>query len=201
MATDSQTPVPDAAALGNAVGHAVDEAQALLARYAESLSTTPAVFDPMGVFASFQLLGLKLVGNPLPLWQAQVDAARQGLAAWQRIVERSFGLEREAPARSAPDKRFRDPEWHANPLFEFIRATYRIYADTLMRLALDTDGLDEKTTKKIEFYTRQFVDAMAPTNFALTNPEVLRATVESGGANLLEGLRNFLADIDPATGQ
>ena len=54
---------------------------------------------------------------------------------------------------------------------------------------------------KVAFYTRQFVDAMAPTNFALTNPEVLRATLESGGANLVEGLRNFLADIDPVTGQ
>jgi len=201
MAGEPRTPVPDVTALGDAVGQAVDEAQLLLERYAESLTATPTVFDPMGVFASFQLLGLKLLSDPMPLWQAQVDAARQGLAAWQRVVERSFGLERETPAEGAPDKRFRDPEWRANPLFEFIRATYRIYADTLLRLALDADGIDDKTTKRIEFYTRQFIDAMAPTNFALTNPEVLRVTVESGGTNLLDGLRNFLADIDPATGQ
>ncbi len=201
MANDPSPSVPDAAALGDAVEHAVDQARVLLERYAESLTAAPSVFDPMGVFASFQMLGLKLMSDPLPLWQAQIDATRKGLAAWQHAIERSFGLERETPAASAADKRFRDPEWQANPLFEFIRATYRIYADTLMRLALDVDGLDDKTAKKIEFYTRQFVDAMAPTNFAVTNPEVLRATVESGGANLLEGLRNFLGDIDPVTGQ
>lgn len=201
MSAEPLHPGLDVAALGDAVSRAVDDARTLLDGYAESLGSTPSVFDPMGVFASFQMLGLKLMGDPLPLWRAQVDAARQGLAAWQRVVERSFGLERETSAEGMQDRRFRDPEWHANPLFEFIRATYRIYADTLLRLALDVDGLDDKTAKKVEFYTRQFVDAMAPTNFAVTNPEVLRATVETGGANLIEGLRNFLADIDPATGQ
>jgi polyhydroxyalkanoate synthase len=173
----------------------------MLERYLESLSDGPSVFDPMGIFASFQMLGLKLLGDPMPLWRAHLEAARQGMAAWQHAVERTFGVARETGADGAGDRRFRDPEWQANPLFEFIRSTYQIYADALLKLALDADGLDDKTAKKVEFYTRQFIDAMAPTNFALTNPEVLRATVESGGANLVDGLRHFLEDIDPATGQ
>ncbi len=193
--------MPDMAAVGSAVARAADESRVMLERYLESLSEGPSVFDPMGIFTSFQMLGLKLLGDPMPLWRAHLEAARQGMAAWQHAVERTFGVARETGADGAGDRRFRDPEWQANPLFEFIRSTYQIYADALLKLALDADGLDDKTAKKVEFYTRQFIDAMAPTNFALTNPEVLRATVESGGANLVDGLRHFLEDIDPATGQ
>lgn len=193
--------VPDMAAVGSAVGRAAEESRVMLERYLESLNDGPSVFDPMGIFASFQMLGLKLLGDPMPLWRAHLEATRQGMAAWQHAVERTFGVARETGTDGAGDRRFRDPEWQANPLFEFIRSTYQIYADALLKLALDADGLDDKTAKKVEFYTRQFIDAMAPTNFALTNPEVLRATVESGGANLVDGLRHFLEDIDPVTGQ
>ncbi len=63
------------------------------------------------------------------------------------------------------------------------------------------EGLDDKTAKKVDFYTRRFVDAMAPSNFVVTNPEVLRATVESGGENLLKGLNNLLNDLDRGHGQ
>src|SRR5262249_52762566 len=66
----------------------------------------------------------------------------------------------------------------------------------MQSLVRDVEGLDEKTAKKVDFYTRQFVDAMAPSNFAVTNPEVLRATMESGGENLLKGLSNLLEDLE-----
>ena len=63
------------------------------------------------------------------------------------------------------------------------------------------DGLDDKTAKKVDFYTRQFVDAMAPSNFLLTNPEVLKATLESGGENLVKGLENLLKDLERGKGR
>jgi polyhydroxyalkanoate synthase len=65
----------------------------------------------------------------------------------------------------------------------------------------DVEGLDDKTAKKVDFYTRQFVDAMAPSNFAMTNPEVLKRTIESGGENLLKGLSNLLDDLDRGKGK
>ena len=65
----------------------------------------------------------------------------------------------------------------------------------------DVEGLDDKTAQKVDFYTRQFVDAMAPSNFVLTNPEVLRATIESRGENLLKGLENLLDDLERGKGQ
>src|SRR5262249_9676210 len=63
------------------------------------------------------------------------------------------------------------------------------------------DGRDKKTAKKVDFYTRQFVDALAPSNFVLTNPEVLRKTLESGGENLVKGLENLLDDLERGKGQ
>jgi len=188
-----------AAGLAAMVERATAEAQSMLAEYAKLMPAVPQV-DALGISSSFQALAMRLMGDPTQLWALQLQVAQQGLAAWQRMIERSMGIERALPEAPAVDRRFRDPEWSANPVFEFIKATYQIYANALLKLALDTDDLDEKTMHKVAFYTRQFVDAMAPTNFALTNPEVIRATLESGGTNLVEGLRNFLEDIDPATG-
>ena len=65
----------------------------------------------------------------------------------------------------------------------------------------DVDGLDEKTSRKVDFYTKQFADAMAPSNFLMTNPEVLRATIESGGENLVKGLENLLSDLERGHGE
>ena len=65
----------------------------------------------------------------------------------------------------------------------------------------DVEGLDDHTAKKVDFYTRQFIDAMAPSNFVATNPEVLRATVESGGENLIKGLNNLLEDLERGKGK
>src|SRR3546814_6809753 len=65
----------------------------------------------------------------------------------------------------------------------------------------DVEGLDDKTAQKVDFYTRQFVDAMAPSNFVMTNPEVLRATLESGGENLVKGLNNLLDDLERGKGR
>src|SRR5690606_25499348 len=65
----------------------------------------------------------------------------------------------------------------------------------------DVEGLDDKTAQKVDFYTRQFVDAMAPSNFVMTNPEVLRATLASGGENLVKGLNNLLSDLESGKGR
>src|ERR1700739_5154829 len=88
----------------------------------------------------------------------------------------------------AGDRRFRDKAWSDNTLFDFIKQSYLLSARWLQSTVKGVEGLDDKTARKVDFYTRQFVDAMAPSNFVLTNPEVLRATIESGGENLVKGL-------------
>src|SRR3546814_4526609 len=77
------------------------------------------------------------------------------------------------------DRRFKHPEWDENELFDFVKQSYLLTARWMQSTVKDVEGLDDKTAQKVDFYTRQFVDAMAPSNFVMTNPEVLRATLRS----------------------
>ncbi len=94
------------------------------------------------------------------------------------------------------DVRFRDPAWQEHPYFDLLKQNYLLAAQGVVRAFHDINGLDEHTRQKVEFFTRQFVDALAPTNFAATNPEVLRATLESKGENLVRGLQNLCRDSE-----
>src|SRR5260370_9799200 len=102
---------------------------------------------------------------------------------------------------AAEDRRFRDQAWSDNSLFDFIKQSYLLTARCIQGAVKDVEGLDERTARKVDFYTRQFVDAIAPSNFVMTNPEVLRATLESRGENLLNGLKNLLDDLERGKGR
>jgi polyhydroxyalkanoate synthase len=99
------------------------------------------------------------------------------------------------------DARFKDQEWSDNFLFDYIKQSYLIAARHTQHAVADVQGLPEESQKKIAFFTRQYVDALAPSNFAATNPQVLRETLASGGQNLVKGLNNLLADIEKGEGQ
>src|SRR5439155_25785886 len=86
-------------------------------------------------------------------------------------------------------------------LFDCIKQSYLPAARTVQGAVKNVEGLDEKTARKVDFYTRQYVDALAPSNFAMTNPEVLRATIDTRGENLLNGLRNLLDDLERGKGR
>jgi polyhydroxyalkanoate synthase len=137
----------------------------------------------------------KLLQSQLNLWQAHMDL-------WQSATRRMLGEDTPPAATPAPDdRRFKDAAWQENQLFDFIKQSYLLTARWLQQTVRNVDGLDDKTSKKVDFYTRQFVDAMAPSNFVLTNPEVLRTTVESGGENLLKGLEHLLEDLERGKGK
>ena len=97
------------------------------------------------------------------------------------------------------DRRFAAPEWRENPIFDTIRTDYLQISDQLLGTVDQIERLDASTREKLRFATRSFVDAMSPSNFALTNPQVLNRTMETRGENLLKGLANMLKDI--AAGQ
>ena len=86
-------------------------------------------------------------------------------------------------------------------MFDFIKQSYLLSARYVQDVVTHVDGLDAKTAQKVDFYARQFIDAMSPSNFLLTNPEVLRKTAETGGENLLKGLNNLLGDLEQRQGQ
>jgi polyhydroxyalkanoate synthase len=92
------------------------------------------------------------------------------------------------------DRRFSDPAWDESNLFDFLKQSYLLTADHCLRSVESLDGIDEKGRERLSWYMRQMVNAMAPTNFAFTNPEVLRKTVETQGENLLQGLQMMVED-------
>jgi len=97
------------------------------------------------------------------------------------------------PARG--DRRFHGKEWKENPLFDYVKQSYLLASDMLYDCA-DATTLEQKKKDKLKFYTRQFVDAMSPSNFVATNPEVIQQAIDSKGQSLIDGMNNLMADLD-----
>ena len=137
----------------------------------------------------------RYMDGQLAFWQDYVRLCQAALA-------RMTGQEAETVIAPAPnDKRFQDAAWQDVWLFDFIKQSYLLTARWAQGMVKKVDGLDPKIARKVDFYTRQMVDAIAPSNFWLTNPEVLRATVETGGENLVKGLEHLLGDLERGQGQ
>jgi poly[(R)-3-hydroxyalkanoate] polymerase subunit PhaC len=159
--------------------------------------------NPAAIGAAFFEMTARLMADPAKLVEAQAALWQDYARLWQQTATRFLGGEAEPPlAEPMPeDRRFRDQAWSDNAVFDFIKQSYLMTARWLQGQVKNVEGLDERTARKVDFYTRQFVDAMAPSNFVLTNPEVLRATIESRGENLLAGLQNLLADLERGKGR
>src|SRR5215471_8188887 len=158
--------------------------------------------DPLNVGRAFYEMTTRLMADPQKLIQAQMSLWQDYMNLWQSAARRMMGQEAEpviAPAKD--DRRFKDSAWQDNQLFDFIKQSYLLTARWMRNTVDDVEGLDDKTAQKVDFYTRQFVDAMAPSNFVMTNPEVLRATIESRGENLVKGLENLLGDLERGKGK
>ena len=171
-----------------------------LERQAENGSTSN--LDPLNIGGAFFEMTARLMSDPAKLMQAQINLWQDYMNLWQSTTRRMLGDAVEPTAEpERGDRRFLDPAWDENQLFDFIKQSYLLTARWLQSTVQEVDGMDDKTAKKVDFYTRQLVDAMAPSNFVVTNPEVLRATLESGGENLVKGLKNLLDDLDRGQGR
>ncbi|MEA3063879.1 MAG: poly[(R)-3-hydroxyalkanoate] polymerase subunit PhaC, partial [Sphingomonadales bacterium] len=141
-----------------------------------------------------QLPWLNLFGDPAKIARQQAELWTEGLSIWQRA------LGGEAPPtalaeKADRDKRFAAPQWRDNPLFDMVRQSYLLVSERLLGSVDAIDGLDPKQREKLRFVTRNFVDAMAPSNFAATNPVVLEKAIATRGESLLKGLEHMLDDI------
>jgi polyhydroxyalkanoate synthase subunit PhaC len=139
--------------------------------------------------------GMAMFGDPAKVMQMQADLWTEGLAIWQRALggpnERS-ALEEKADK----DRRFAAREWRDNPLYDTIRQTYLLISERMLGSVDAIEGVDEATREKLRFSTRAFIDAMSPSNFALTNPQVIGRAIETKGESLLHGLEHMLQDLD-----
>ncbi|HEY2445303.1 MAG TPA: class I poly(R)-hydroxyalkanoic acid synthase [Rhizomicrobium sp.] len=158
--------------------------------------------DPLNLAGAFMDLLRGMVADPAAIMEAQFALWRDYMGLWERTARRMMGGDAEpSVVPAAGDKRFKDKDWQENQIFDFIKQSYLLTANWLQSTVARVEGLDPQSRRRVEFYTRQFADAFAPTNFVLTNPEVLRATLQSNGENLVRGLNNLLEDLDRGQGQ
>lgn len=158
--------------------------------------------DDMGLTQAFMDTITNMLANPCQLAQSQIHLAESYFFLWQNTMLRAMGMHPPAVATvQKGDYRFKDAQWDEDFLFDFIKQSYLLTARSIYEAVGAVDGLDAAEKKRVEFFTHQFVDALSPSNFALTNPAVLRETVKSHGQNLLHGLNNLLRDLEAGGGQ
>jgi len=131
----------------------------------------------------------------------QARLAKSYLDLLGSMARRMSGEAPEPAIEPSPrDKRFSDPEWKSNQFFDFVLQLYLLTTRWVQELVRDADGLDPQTRRKAEFYALQIINALAPSNFVLTNPDVLRTTVLSSGDNLVRGMKMLAEDIEAGHG-
>jgi polyhydroxyalkanoate synthase len=179
-----------------------ERSQKLLQDFAERYKADgPQQPDPLHLTRTFTDFTAKMLADPNRLLQAQMELWEQYMKLWQVTAQRMMGQKVEPVAEPAKgDKRFTDPAWKDEVVFDYLKQSYLLTARWLQQTVKQVDGVDDKTAQKVDFYTRQFIDAMSPSNFALTNPQVLKATMETKGENLIKGLQNLLTDLERGKG-
>lgn len=195
----------DPVVLSHALADAMERAIPLIQDYMEKRGkeVTLSAIDPMLTLQErFTAFLAVLMSNPRRLIELQFEYWQQWTHLWQNTLQKLSGEKTEDLFKPEPgDRRFRSEEWNENVLFDFIKQSYLMTSNWMHRVVRSTEGLDKDMVEQIDFYTRQFSDAMAPTNFVLTNPDVLRETIRTGGENLVRGLENLLEDMERGQGE
>ncbi|MGI9491889.1 MAG: PHA/PHB synthase family protein, partial [Geminicoccaceae bacterium] len=185
------------------VGQIAERSQKLLT----NLVANPKGFgngkaDPLSLAPIMHALMSRLIANPTSLIDSQFSLWQNYIELWQNTSKKLLGHDVEPVIKpEQDDRRFRDAAWDDDAIFDVIKQSYLLTSRWMMQFVDGIDDLDDKTRQKIDFYTRQFVDVMAPSNFVATNPEVLRATLSSGGDNLLRGFNHLLDDLNRGQGK
>ncbi|MBR0651938.1 class I poly(R)-hydroxyalkanoic acid synthase [Roseomonas terrae] len=198
----AQFRLPDPAIVSRTMADVAERGQRIVSDFLKRQSESAADPDPLKIGHAFLEMTTRLMANPGRLMQAQLGFWHDYLTLWQNTARRMLGDEpKPVIAEDDKDRRFKDDAWRDHEVFDFIRQSYLLSARYFRSVVEGTEGLPAHTAQKVDFYTRQFVDAMSPTNFLMTNPEVLRRTAESGGENLLRGLSNLLSDLERGRGK
>jgi polyhydroxyalkanoate synthase len=194
--------LPNAELLGRSMADIAARSQRLVADWLQRQAQEGVELDPLNVGGAFMEMTTKLLSNPSQMVQAQLGLWRDYMTLWQNTARRIWVGEEPEPviAHDPKDKRFADPAWKQNEIFDFIKQSYLLSARYINDVVTHVDGLEPKTAQKVDFYARQFINALSPSNFALTNPEVLRRVRETGGENLVQGLNNLLNDLEHGRG-
>jgi polyhydroxyalkanoate synthase len=162
---------------------------------------SPSRLDPFGLGQLTWKYWRSMLRKPGAVMAQNIALATQQADLLTYAMKRSIGMEAAEVAKPASgDRRFKDPAWSERLLFDLIKQSYLLTARYILNLAGAAE-LEPRHQRKLDFLTRQFVDALSPSNFAVTNPEVLRATIDSRGANLAQGMQNLARDLVAGKGQ
>jgi polyhydroxyalkanoate synthase len=153
------------------------------------------IFKTLGKVAEYWL------EDPQRALDVQTRLGKAFLDLWASAARRLAGEDSEplvAPEKG--DKRFNDPEWSSNQFYDFLKQAYLLSSRLANRLVIDAEGLEPHVRQKAEFYMRQISNAVSPSNFVLTNPELMRETLLSNADNLVRGMRMLAEDIENGGG-
>jgi polyhydroxyalkanoate synthase len=201
----STTPLPNFEALSRNIARLIEEGGKVIAAYLKprELGATAAgpgdevatVVTALGRVAEYY------VSDAQRAFEAQAALSTRFVELWASTLHRLQG-EDAAPvaAPDASDKRFADPQWRANPYFDFLKQAYVLTTRWAQDLVERAEDLDPHTREKARFYLRQVTSALSPSNFIATNPELLRTTLAESGENLVRGLKMMAEDIDAGGG-
>ena len=155
----------------------------------------PLPYDPAAPARAFGAFAAHLMTNPGEILKAQQEAAADWMKLWSAAAARATGAAPDPliePERG--DRRFKDPAWSEEPVFDYIKQAYLLAAKRSLAMIENAHGLDEDTRTRVEFFTHQYLQALSPANFAFSNPEAVRKAIDTGSVSLLSGFANLLAD-------
>jgi polyhydroxyalkanoate synthase len=179
-------------------------AQGAIAEAALRQADRPAALspDPFHVGPAFNEVMTSLAAQPDRLLRAQADLFSRYMDLWQSAARKMTG--EPAPPVVAPaqgDKRFSDPDWASNPMFDMMKQSYLLSSNWLNDLVSQAEGVDPAAKRRVEFFTKMLTDAFSPSNFLISNPAALREVMQSKGESLVRGMQNFAADLERGGGQ
>jgi polyhydroxyalkanoate synthase len=158
--------------------------------------------DPFHVAPALTEVMGKLALKPERIMRAQADLFENYMELWKQSARRAAGEPAEpvtTPAKG--DKRFNDPDWSANPMFDMMKQSYLLTSNWLNSLVAEVEDVDPMTKRRVEFFTKMLTDAFSPSNFLISNPAALREALQSKGESLVKGAQNFAADLQRGGGQ
>jgi len=180
-------------------------AQGAIAEMALRQADRPAALspDPFHVAPALTEVMGRLAAQPDRLMRAQADLFASYLDLWQATARRMGGGEASEPvaAPARGDKRFADPDWAENPVFDVIKQSYLLTANWMNGLVAQVDDVEPMTKRRVEFFMKMLTDAFSPSNFLASNPAALREVMATGGESLVRGMENFVADLERGGGQ
>ena len=192
---------PDPEVLGEALSDLVwKAAEAMRAAATQAMDPRPLPYDPFALPRATMEFNLALMARPDAVLQAQMQGWRDWTSLWTAFGQRALGGEAAPVIEPAKgDRRFADPAWSEEPVYDFLKQAYLLAARQLQDFVASAP-VEEPVRARVDFASRQLMNALSPANFAHTNPQATRRAVESGGVSLITGLSNLMEDVAKGQG-